>query len=180
MLRWEDILQELPAASRKLGNEESSRWTFITQQEHPVVRRPWHAPHPCETAALMRLLLTSADADVSPGTANISQHTAGHHPMHGSNGLPDADAALQLPISMDTTCALLSGQPYGPNDLVTNHEGGCSSERALPDVKVQQVSSEVVSDDVSGTGERGLRYLRAWLSLVAPAVGLPVPIGFWQ
>ncbi|KAK9905634.1 hypothetical protein WJX75_003609 [Coccomyxa subellipsoidea] len=42
-LCWEEVLEDLPAASRELASTEDSQWTFITQQEHPVLRHPWAA-----------------------------------------------------------------------------------------------------------------------------------------
>ncbi|XP_014777851.1 ubiquitin-like-conjugating enzyme ATG10 isoform X2 [Octopus bimaculoides] len=32
----------------------AERWTFITQQEHPIVHRPYFYLHPCHTADLMK------------------------------------------------------------------------------------------------------------------------------
>lgn len=33
---------------------ENERWSFITQQEHPIVGRPYFYLHPCHTANLMK------------------------------------------------------------------------------------------------------------------------------
>ena len=67
-LSWEDTLRDLPAASRATATSGDARWTFITQQEHPVTRAAMHSIHPCETAALMSLLLAQ-DTDAGPTTA---------------------------------------------------------------------------------------------------------------
>ncbi len=56
-LSWEETLSDLPEASQGTARAEDARWTFITQQEHPVKRVPMHSIHPCETAKLMSLLL---------------------------------------------------------------------------------------------------------------------------
>ncbi|XP_051142309.1 ubiquitin-like-conjugating enzyme ATG10 isoform X3 [Andrographis paniculata] len=33
-----------------------SKWTFITQEEHPHLNRPWYMLHPCATSEWMKLL----------------------------------------------------------------------------------------------------------------------------
>ena len=162
---------------------EGSRWTFITQQEHPVLRRPWYAPHPCETAALMRLLLTSADADVTSGTAYISGHGAAPRQMGslsgGSRRPSAAEVTLHKPVTESFTSsrapACVAGADVGVEGVAQGSLG-----KAFLDSPCQPESGQVTSDGTSGPDERGLRYLGAWLSLVAPAVGLPVPVNFWQ
>ncbi|KAK4771156.1 hypothetical protein SAY87_031688 [Trapa incisa] len=34
-----------------------SKWTFITQEEHPFLNRPWYKLHPCGTSEWLRLLI---------------------------------------------------------------------------------------------------------------------------
>ncbi|XP_030514518.2 ubiquitin-like-conjugating enzyme ATG10 isoform X2 [Rhodamnia argentea] len=36
-----------------------SKWTFITQEEHPYLNRPWYKLHPCGTSECMKLLFQS-------------------------------------------------------------------------------------------------------------------------
>ncbi|KAI4365773.1 hypothetical protein MLD38_021731 [Melastoma candidum] len=36
-----------------------SKWTFITQEEHPYLKRPWYKLHPCGTSEWVKLLLLS-------------------------------------------------------------------------------------------------------------------------
>lgn len=62
-LSWEETLADLPERSQATAKEDATRWTFITQQEHPVTRKPMHSIHPCETAQLMSLLLAQESAD---------------------------------------------------------------------------------------------------------------------
>ncbi|XP_008801216.1 ubiquitin-like-conjugating enzyme ATG10 isoform X2 [Phoenix dactylifera] len=50
-----DIERDLPPYSLKIQNE--SKWTFMTQEEHPYLRRPWYTLHPCGTSDWMKLLL---------------------------------------------------------------------------------------------------------------------------
>ncbi|XP_033110697.1 ubiquitin-like-conjugating enzyme ATG10 [Anneissia japonica] len=38
---------------------QHERWTFITQQEHPILGRPFFTLHPCHTADLMKTVLTN-------------------------------------------------------------------------------------------------------------------------
>ncbi|KAL9255993.1 Ubiquitin-like-conjugating enzyme ATG10-like protein [Drosera capensis] len=53
-LQFDDIEKDLPSSSAKVLTE--SKWTFITQQEHPYLNRPWYTLHPCGTSEVMRLL----------------------------------------------------------------------------------------------------------------------------
>ncbi|GAB2298338.1 E2-like conjugating enzyme atg10 [Dionaea muscipula] len=53
-LQLDDIEKDLPVSSAKVLTE--SKWTFITQQEHPYLNRPWYTLHPCGTSEVMRLL----------------------------------------------------------------------------------------------------------------------------
>ncbi|KAL8146730.1 ubiquitin-like-conjugating enzyme ATG10 [Apium graveolens] len=53
-LMLDDIEKDLPANSSKLLSE--SKWTFITQEEHPYLNRPWYTLHPCGTCEWMKLL----------------------------------------------------------------------------------------------------------------------------
>ncbi|KAF7152773.1 hypothetical protein RHSIM_Rhsim01G0247600 [Rhododendron simsii] len=51
------IEKDLPSNSAKLLME--SKWTFITQEEHPFLNRPWCTLHPCGTSEWMKLLLST-------------------------------------------------------------------------------------------------------------------------
>ncbi|XP_025014559.1 ubiquitin-like-conjugating enzyme ATG10 isoform X2 [Ricinus communis] len=53
-LQLNEIEKDLPTCSAKVLLE--SKWTFITQEEHPYLNRPWHKLHPCGTSEWMRLL----------------------------------------------------------------------------------------------------------------------------
>uniref|UniRef100_A0A7C8YGN0 Ubiquitin-like-conjugating enzyme ATG10 n=1 Tax=Opuntia streptacantha TaxID=393608 RepID=A0A7C8YGN0_OPUST len=55
-LMLDQIERDLPVNSAKLLTE--AKWTFITQQEHPYLNRPWYSLHPCGTNDLMRLLIS--------------------------------------------------------------------------------------------------------------------------
>ncbi|XP_021733470.1 ubiquitin-like-conjugating enzyme ATG10 [Chenopodium quinoa] len=56
-LLLDQIERDLPPRSVEVLTE--SKWTFITQQEHPYLNRPWHTLHPCGTNELMKLLLSN-------------------------------------------------------------------------------------------------------------------------
>ncbi|XP_024014863.1 ubiquitin-like-conjugating enzyme ATG10 isoform X2 [Eutrema salsugineum] len=48
------IKKDLPSSSVSLLLE--SKWTFITQEEHPYLNRPWFKLHPCGTEEWIKLL----------------------------------------------------------------------------------------------------------------------------
>ncbi|XP_061359200.1 ubiquitin-like-conjugating enzyme ATG10 [Gastrolobium bilobum] len=53
-LPFNGIEKDIPGHSAKLLSE--SKWTFITQEEHPYLKRPWYKLHPCGTSDWMKLL----------------------------------------------------------------------------------------------------------------------------
>ncbi|XWS75977.1 hypothetical protein CRYUN_Cryun01aG0137600 [Craigia yunnanensis] len=56
-LPLDEIEKELPTCSSK--ELSKSKWTFITQEEHPHLKRPWYKLHPCGTGEWMKLLFLS-------------------------------------------------------------------------------------------------------------------------
>ncbi|KAL2488392.1 Ubiquitin-like-conjugating enzyme ATG10 [Forsythia ovata] len=54
------IEKDIPPNSAKLLTK--SKWTFITQEDHPQLNRPWYTLHPCGTTDWMKLLLTNEDS----------------------------------------------------------------------------------------------------------------------
>ncbi|XP_023641136.1 ubiquitin-like-conjugating enzyme ATG10 isoform X2 [Capsella rubella] len=52
------IKKDLPSCSVSLLAE--SKWTFITQEEHPYLNRPWFKLHPCGTEDWIKLLSQSS------------------------------------------------------------------------------------------------------------------------
>ncbi|ERN19585.1 hypothetical protein AMTR_s00062p00108710 [Amborella trichopoda] len=54
-LKCDEVEKDLPLYTSKLLEE--SKWTFITQEEHPYLNCPWFTLHPCGTSEWMRLLL---------------------------------------------------------------------------------------------------------------------------
>ncbi|MQL84179.1 hypothetical protein Taro_016686, partial [Colocasia esculenta] len=59
-LRHNEIEIDLPPHSLSILKE--SKWTYITQEDHPFLRRPWFVLHPCGTRDWMKLLLPNTQA----------------------------------------------------------------------------------------------------------------------
>ena len=110
------------------------------QIDHPHLHRPWHALHPCQTAARMRLLL-AADAP-TPGPGALPAERSGAC----TAGSPAAEAS--------TDPARSGGDITGRSGSAGLRAGGTG-------------------------GSSSLRYMLAWYCLVAPALGLPVPLALW-
>lgn len=53
-LDLDSIQKDLPDYSLSLLKE--SKWTFMTQEEHPFLHCPWYTLHPCGTSEWMKLL----------------------------------------------------------------------------------------------------------------------------
>jgi ubiquitin-like-conjugating enzyme ATG10 len=67
-LDWGPLVHDLPASSRRHLADDSStqKWaSFLTREDHPHLRRPFYGLHPCQTAALLALMLSSG---VDPGS----------------------------------------------------------------------------------------------------------------
>ncbi|KAJ0944847.1 hypothetical protein HanPSC8_Chr03g0121321 [Helianthus annuus] len=60
LLNQYEIEKNLLTESAKVLTE--SKWTFITQQEHPYLNRPWYTLHPCGTSEWMKLLLANENS----------------------------------------------------------------------------------------------------------------------
>ncbi|XP_057508814.1 ubiquitin-like-conjugating enzyme ATG10 isoform X1 [Actinidia eriantha] len=70
-LDLDDIEKDLPANAAKVLTE--SKWTFITQEEHPHLNRPWYTLHPCGTSEWMKLLLVT-DASRAKGRVAFEKY----------------------------------------------------------------------------------------------------------
>ncbi|XP_059305070.1 ubiquitin-like-conjugating enzyme ATG10 [Lycium ferocissimum] len=62
-LAIEDLEKDFPAYTAK--ELAISKWTFITQEEHPYLNRPWYTLHPCGTSDWMKLLFSNEPSAVS-------------------------------------------------------------------------------------------------------------------
>ncbi|KAL3653243.1 E2-like conjugating enzyme atg10 [Castilleja foliolosa] len=56
-LQLDEIEKDIPVNSAQLLTK--SKWTFMTQAEHPELNRPWYTLHPCGTSEWMKLLLSN-------------------------------------------------------------------------------------------------------------------------
>ncbi|XP_024366919.1 ubiquitin-like-conjugating enzyme ATG10 [Physcomitrium patens] len=70
-LRWDSVLRDLPVGSQLVSNQ--SRWTFLTQEDHPLIHRPWFALHPCGTSEIMRLVLSDFSQHQEKDSVPISK-----------------------------------------------------------------------------------------------------------
>nr|XP_043637267.1 ubiquitin-like-conjugating enzyme ATG10 isoform X2 [Erigeron canadensis] len=65
-LNLDEIEKNLPTKSAEVLTE--SKWTFITQEEHPYLNKPWYTLHPCGTSEWMKLLLAGDKSTTKSGT----------------------------------------------------------------------------------------------------------------
>ncbi|BBM99998.1 ubiquitin-like-conjugating enzyme ATG10 [Marchantia polymorpha subsp. ruderalis] len=66
-INWLDIHMSLP--SHLAQQMDQNRWTFLTQEEHPYLHRPWFMLHPCGTSSIMSLMSTERLKQKSRGYA---------------------------------------------------------------------------------------------------------------
>uniref|UniRef100_A0A1D1ZG92 Ubiquitin-like-conjugating enzyme ATG10 n=1 Tax=Anthurium amnicola TaxID=1678845 RepID=A0A1D1ZG92_9ARAE len=59
-LRSDEIQSDLPPCS--LSILKDSKWTYMTQEEHPFLCRPWYMLHPCGTSEWIKLLFSNCGA----------------------------------------------------------------------------------------------------------------------
>nr|GMD61177.1 ubiquitin-like-conjugating enzyme ATG10 [Ipomoea batatas] len=67
-----DVENDIPASTLRELNV--SKWTFITQEEHPYLNRPWFTLHPCGTSEWMKLLFTSDASAVALGGVAVDRY----------------------------------------------------------------------------------------------------------
>ncbi|KAJ1278682.1 hypothetical protein BS78_04G096900 [Paspalum vaginatum] len=61
LLTLDEVKEGLPSDSLKVLSE--SKWTFVTQEEHSHLSKPWFTLHPCATSDWMKLLEETKVAD---------------------------------------------------------------------------------------------------------------------
>lgn len=66
------IEKDIPIDSAQMLTR--AKWTFITQEEHPELGRPWYTLHPCGTSEWMKLLLSSDGASVAQGRIPVEKY----------------------------------------------------------------------------------------------------------
>ena len=133
----------------------NARWTSITQQEHPVLRDPWYCLHPCETAAIMRLLLPD-EADSVSGAADSCTSVAAPAAAGACKG---AQAAAACRAACDSRIT------HRDCTEAANRSCKCRDEQHAP--------------VCCKAGWQHLRYFCAWYSSVASVVRLPMPLTLW-
>lgn len=67
ILVLDDVEKSIPATSAELLM--LSKWTFITQEDHPYLNRPWYTLHPCGTSEWMKMLFSNEPAPAEGGAA---------------------------------------------------------------------------------------------------------------
>ncbi|XP_013400486.1 ubiquitin-like-conjugating enzyme ATG10 isoform X2 [Lingula anatina] len=69
LLTLDEIWSLVPQIYQSRLSQE--RWTFLTQQEHPILGRPYFQLHPCHTASLMKhsVLSRATKPEISTDTA---------------------------------------------------------------------------------------------------------------
>ncbi|KAL3517905.1 hypothetical protein ACH5RR_020494 [Cinchona calisaya] len=71
VLILDDVEKSIPVNSAKLLME--SKWTFITQEDHPYLNRPWYTLHPCGTSEWMKLLFNN-ELGVAEGGVVVAKY----------------------------------------------------------------------------------------------------------
>ncbi|KAK3011534.1 hypothetical protein RJ639_011574 [Escallonia herrerae] len=97
-LTLSDIKEDLPASSVKMLKE--SKWTFITEEEHPYLKRPWYTLHPCGTSEWMKLLFAN-DALVARDGVVAEQYLVSWFSVVGQV------VGLKTPLEMLHSCTRL-------------------------------------------------------------------------
>lgn len=69
-LEWEDIEKDFSSYTHQLLKE--SKWTFLTQEEHPYLNQPWYSLHPCGTSGWMGFLFSCKRS--SNSSARLFEH----------------------------------------------------------------------------------------------------------
>ncbi|KAL3531028.1 hypothetical protein ACH5RR_010350 [Cinchona calisaya] len=67
-----DVEKSLPGSSAKLLTE--SKWTFITQDDHPYLNRPWYTLHPCGTSERMKMLFNNEPVVGQGGGVAVAEY----------------------------------------------------------------------------------------------------------
>ena len=83
----------------------------LPPQEHPLLRRPWAMLHPCQTEALMALLLPAAEGGPAGGTAAV--HATAAHATATAVTAAAAGAAPNQPLRYLLAWLSLAGAPLG-------------------------------------------------------------------
>ncbi|MCO5577739.1 hypothetical protein L7F22_031571 [Adiantum nelumboides] len=91
-IEWQDVLQMLPAGLSN-GN---TKWTYLTHEEHPYLRMPWFALHPCGTSEFMGMVFSTSSVDCHQSDNNVSLPVTHFYTLAWLSFVSQA-AALRLP-----------------------------------------------------------------------------------
>ncbi|KAL6516404.1 E2-like conjugating enzyme atg10 [Orobanche gracilis] len=70
-LGLDEIKKDMPVHSAELLAR--SKWTFITQEDHPDLSRPWYTLHPCGTSEWMKLLFSTDESSIAQGRIPVEK-----------------------------------------------------------------------------------------------------------
>ncbi|XP_028413493.1 ubiquitin-like-conjugating enzyme ATG10 [Dendronephthya gigantea] len=70
LLSLSDIWQQVSEIHQDFLNHD--KWSFITQQEHPLLHRPYFLIHPCHTAELMKQILMNTSVHKRDATLYLT------------------------------------------------------------------------------------------------------------
>eukprot|EP00959_Pyramimonas_sp_CCMP1952_P327625 6858692-Pyramimonas_sp.AAC.1 len=112
-LDWDQLVDDLPESQRHLAKSTTEKWTFLSREEHPHLRRPYYALHPCQTAALLAVMQSTNAPSVDTRAGRGEQLCA-------------SQATLTHDVCLDSCESLNSCQGGAPT---------CQDEGAGPDVK---------------------------------------------
>jgi len=105
-LMLDEIEKDLPANSAKVLSE--SKWTFLTQEEHPYLNRPWYTLHPCGTSEWMKLLLDTNKMDSGGGSSAAKGGVAVEQYLVSWLSVAGQVFGLKIPFEMSTTLLISS------------------------------------------------------------------------
>ncbi|OUZ99304.1 Autophagy-related protein 3 [Macleaya cordata] len=110
LLALDEIERDLPLNSLKILRE--SKWTFMTQEEHPYLNRPWYTLHPCGTSEWMKLLFLGGDSQTKDGPTIQQQYLVSWLSVVGQA------VGLRIPLEMiNNSCPL-----YPVNSVTLSNE----------------------------------------------------------
>ncbi|KAI5670021.1 hypothetical protein M9H77_19874 [Catharanthus roseus] len=67
----DDIEKNIASSAKALME---SKWTFITQEDHPYLNRPWYTLHPCGTREWMKMLFMNEHLEAQNGDKRIAKY----------------------------------------------------------------------------------------------------------
>lgn len=145
-LQWHHVCHDLPLDSQQISHE--SRWTFLTQEEHPFLHRPWFALHPCGTSSIMSLVFASPLSNAAKDSSNDNRI------QDTRNFLPSSDQVNILPSPNQVS---VLQPPY--NEISALSSKPQKSSRCQEKHRIDLMK----------------QYILTWLSFACPTVGLTIP-----